>query len=370
MNCGFSIVTTRSMQWFCNSVTQQLRTFPDYYDRNFQTGVSGRMQTRTFADGEMEVEILTSLRGKQVFLLASCARNAAGIPLNEAKVELYHAVDAIRRSAAQRIILIEPYMTCSRSDRTTRRNSVGFWVHYKTLASLGINHIITYQLHSDKSKTAVDPTRVLIDDVPVTGLLMEYIARTSTDLLGSSSAQGVKNWAFCSVDAGGEGLARQYAKAFGADLIIAHKKRNYNRANSIESIKVLSDTSLQNKTIWIVDDMIDTGGSLYALVKELRNRGVGSVHVAVVHPVFSQPAVERLAELSEAGFIDRMVVVETVEITPEIKKKLNRLEIVSPSRLTAEIILRVYDQDSLSPFFEEPNLGNLLNGKGTYNLNL
>jgi ribose-phosphate pyrophosphokinase len=358
------------MNWFRDSVFEQLRTFPDFYERNFRSNVSGIMRPVTFADGEMEVEVLTSLRGKKVFLLASAARNSAGISVCEAKIELYNAVDAIRRSAAERIILIEPYMSCSRSDRTTRRNSVGFWVHYKTLASLGIDHIITFQLHSDKSKTAVDPKEVLIDDVPVTGLLMEYIARSSPRLLNSAGEGKAIDWAFCSVDAGGEGLARQYAKAFGADLIIAHKKRNYSLRNTIESINVLSDTSLQGKTIWIVDDMVDTAGSLYALVKELNNRAVGQINVAIVHPVFSDPAVERLVELSNEKLINRIITVETVEISTDIKQKLPNLEVVSPSRLTAEIILRIYDQDSLSPFFEEMNLSNLLDGRGTYNLNL
>jgi ribose-phosphate pyrophosphokinase len=212
-----------------------------------------------FADGEMEVEVGTSLRGKDVYIFASAARNTQGLPVEENKQELYHTVDALRRAAAGKITLFEPYCTCSRSDRTTRRNSVGFWIHYKTLVSLGVDHIVTYNLHSDKSRTVVDPTVCSIEDVPASALLKEYITDTfikTTDYPGEPCPE---NWLFCSVDAGGESVAKRFARAFGTQLVIAHKQRDYKKPNTVQSISILTSTDIEGKEIWIVDDMIDTG---------------------------------------------------------------------------------------------------------------
>src|SRR6056297_2763935 len=159
------VFSTRSMEDYADRVVYEMQTFPDFYGKGYSKQIRGELKTITFADGEIEVEVHTSIRGKDVFLFASAARNAYGLSVEQNKLELYHAIDAIRRAQPGRITLFEPFCTSSRSDRTTRRNSVGFWIHYKTLASLGTNHIITYQLHSEKSRTIVDPTLCAIDDI-------------------------------------------------------------------------------------------------------------------------------------------------------------------------------------------------------------
>ena len=128
------------------------------------------LQVIEFADGEIEVEILSSIRGKDVFLIASAGRNTNPYIVQRIKWSFIMLLIALRRAQAARITLFEPYCTCSRSDRTTRRNSVGFWIHYKTLAALGVDHIITYQLHSEKSRTVVDPSHCAIDDIPADSL--------------------------------------------------------------------------------------------------------------------------------------------------------------------------------------------------------
>lgn len=340
------------MQEYLERVAYHLETFPEFHATEDTENFVGKLQTRLFADGEMEVEVHTSLRGKDVFLLGTAARNELGIPVPEAKMELYHAIDALRRAQAGRITLVEPFCSCARSDRTTRRNSVGFWMHYKTLAGLGVDHIVTYQLHSDKSRTAVDPTVCSIDDIPAIGLLEAYI---SDNFIKSRSflEQDVRNqWLFCSVDAGGENVARRYAQAFGSELVIAHKSRDYNRANTVERINILTDSPIEGKDAWIVDDMIDTGGSVYALVRELNKRGIRKVNIAAIHPVFSEPAVSRLQELHNEGLLEGIVVADTVSCTEELREQLPFLHVVSSARLTAEIIMRMHEEESLAPFFE------------------
>ncbi len=347
------VLSTRSMQEYASRVAYQLKTFPDFYTAANSIDFVGRLETVKFADGEMEVEVHTSLRGKDVFLFSGAGRNERGLSVEENKLELYHAIDALRRAQAGRITLFEPYCSSSRSDRTTRRNSVGFWVHYKTLVSLGVDHIITYQLHSDKSKTVVDPTLCAIDDVPADSLLSEYITdnfiRTS-EYLGRHVHH---EWAFCSVDAGGESAAKKYARSFGATLMIAHKQRDYNRTNTVESINILSDTEIEGKEVWIIDDMIDTAGSVFALVKELRKRKVGRVNIAAVHAVFSEPALERLLLLYNDGLLENLLITDTVSCSEELRSQLPFLRVVSSAKLSAEIIMRLHEEKSLSPFFDE-----------------
>ncbi|WP_455381794.1 ribose-phosphate diphosphokinase [Salinispira pacifica] len=347
------VLSTRSMQEYASRVAYQLKTFPDFYAATNSSDFVGRLETVKFADGEMEVEVHTSLRGKDVFLFSGAGRNNRGLSVEENKLELYHSIDALRRAQAGRITLFEPYCSSSRSDRTTRRNSVGFWVHYKTLVSLGVDHIITYQLHSEKSKTVVDPTLCAIDDVPAYALLSEYI--TDNFIRSAEYLEGHvrKEWAFCSVDAGGEGAAKRLARSFGAKLMIAHKQRDYNTANTVESTNILSDTSIQGKEVWIIDDMIDTAGSVFALVKELRKRHVGKVNIAAVHAVFSEPALERLLLLHNDGLLENVLITDTVTCPDEVRTQMPFLQVVSSARLSAEIIMRLHEEKSLSPFFDE-----------------
>ena len=349
------ILSTRSMEEYSERVAYHIETFPEFHAANQSKDLIGELAAIKFADGEMEVEVGTSLRGKDVYIFASAARNTQGLSVEESKQELYHTVDALRRSAAGRITLFEPYCTCSRSDRTTRRNSVGFWIHYKTLVSLGVDHIVTYNLHSDKSRTVVDPTACSIDDVPASALLKEYITDTfikTTDYLENHVR---KNWLFCSVDAGGESEAKRFARAFGTQLVIAHKQRDYNKTNAVQSISILTSTDIAGKEIWIVDDMIDTAGSVYTLVRELHERNVGSVSIAAVHPVFSPPAISRLTKLHDEGLLEQLVVVDTVHCTEAMREEMPFLHVVSSARLSAEVIMRMHEEGSLSPFFDPFN---------------
>lgn len=347
------ICATRSMEDYAERVAYEMQTFPDFYGKGYNKKVRGELHTVTFADGEIEVELKTSIRGKDVFLFASAGRNPCNLTVEQNKLEMYHAVDALRRAQPGRITLFEPFCTSSRSDRTTRRNSVGFWVHYKTLVSLGVDHYITYQLHSDKSKTVVDPRVCAIDDVPGSPMIKEYITDNYIRKPEVLNGRVREDWFFCSVDAGGENVARKFARAFGTKLMIAHKQRNYDRTNAVESINILTDTPIEGKEVWIVDDMIDTGGSVYYLVKELKNRGVKTVNIAVVHPVFSDPATDRLLELYDHGMLDRVVVTDTLGVSAEMQESMPFLEVVSSARLSAEIIMHMHEEQSLSPFFND-----------------
>ncbi len=352
MKNDFVVLATRSMHAYASRVVQHLQRYPSFSHRAEDLDRVTDLRVDRFADGELEVSLGRSIRGKDVYLFACAGRNDAGIGVEEAKIELYHAVDAIKRSQAERIIVFEPFVSSSRSDRTNRRNSVGLWVHFKILSSLGVDHIITYQLHSDKSKSMLDPTICAIDDIPGLTLLKRRLCdvyirdpKTLIDVVRP-------RWAFCSVDAGGEKLARRFANAFGAPLVIAHKQRDYSKSNTIESINILSAEPLKGKVLWIVDDMVDTAGSVDSLIRALAPLEPAEINLIAVHAVFSPPACDRLGSLSAAGLLNHILVTDTVHCPDRITAQIPLLEVVPSTELSSRLIGIIAEGGSL---------GNLLN---------
>jgi ribose-phosphate pyrophosphokinase len=298
-------------------------------------------------------------------LFTSCARNETNISVNEAKIELYHTIDALKRAQAGKVIVFEPVVSCSRSDRTARRSSVGLWVHLKILASLGVEHFITYQLHSDKSKSMLDPTVCLIDDIPGNSLLKRYLCDTYIQNTGNWNNEVKKNWAFCSVDAGGETLARDFANTFGTPLVVAHKQRDYSKANTIESVNILSAEPLEGKVLWIVDDMVDTGGSVESLIRELAYHKLKEVNIVIMHAILSEPASERLNRLSSEGLLNRIVASDSV-YRPCLSNELLHLEVVPSFELSANIIRNIVTNNPMSKLFRPFNVKKYLTSQNLF----
>jgi len=342
----FVITATRSMRDYASRVADQLAKNPKFTHFADSINAVDILSTDRFADGEMEVSIKKSVRGKDVVLFASCCRNDAGIEVEVAKLELYHAVDALKRSQASGIIVFEPYISCSRSDRTNRRNSVGLWIHFKVLASLGVKHMVTYQLHSNKSESMLDPTVCSIDNIPIHNLLERYICDAYIRNLETLEGDVRSCWAFCSVDAGGEKIAKDFANAFGAPLVVAHKQRDYSRPNTVESVNILSAESIEGKVLWIVDDMVDTAGSVEVLIRALLARKPKEINLIAVHAIFSQPAVMRLNRLSEEGLLRRIIVSDTVG-TSAFSETIPNLEVVPSTELSSRIITGFLTHESI-----------------------
>jgi ribose-phosphate pyrophosphokinase len=360
----FLVLSTRSCLPYARQVVESIGHDPEriLYPDDFD--YTEKLQVMKFADGELEVILNASVRGRVVFLFTTSGKNDAGIPVEECKIELYHTIDVLRRSQAKEIVIFEPYISCSRSDRTTRRNSVGMWIHYKILVSLGTDHLVTYQLHSDKSKTVFDPCLCSIDDVPAVSLLQKYLCDTTIRTADFLTGTVRSDWLFCSVDAGGEKLARRFSTAFGTQLVVAHKQRNYDEPNSVESISLLSAVPIEGKTVWVVDDMIDTGGSIYGLLPEISKKNCREINIMIVHPILSDPAVERLVDLKKRGILNRLVVCDTV-CCRDVCGRLPFMEVISSCSLSARIILTISQErqmatliDAFSPaqYLSEPGL--------------
>jgi ribose-phosphate pyrophosphokinase len=333
---------------------------------SFASSINGidLLTTDHFADGEKEVVIGSSIRGKDIFLFASCARNEAGLSVDEAKIELYHTVDALKRAQAARITVFEPYMSCSRSDRTTRRSSVGLWGHIKILSSLGARHFVTYQLHSDKSQSMIDPARCVIDDIPALTLLKQRLCDVYIRNLDTLHNEVRNTWAFCSVDAGGEKLARRIANSFGVPLVVAHKQRDYSKCNSVECINILSAEPLEGKTLWVVDDMIDTAGSVDVLIRALIPMRPAEINLMAIHPVFSQPAIERLNALAHEKMLNHIVVADTVNCT---NNEIPGLEIVPSVGLSAKIIRTIASNGSMAKLLDDYSAEQYLSSPTLFN---
>jgi len=362
----FVITATRSMRNYASRVVDHLIKIPRFNPYSETINGVDILNTDRFANGEMEVSIKKSIRGKDVIVFASCSQNCANIGVEEAKIELYHTVDALKRSQSRDIIVFEPFISSSRSDRTTRRNSVGLWVHFKTLASIGVKHITTYQLHSNKSESMLDPTICTIDDIPALTLLERYLCDVYIRTTKVLEEEVRPKWAFCSVDAGGEKLTREFANAFGAPLVVAHKQRDYSRKNAIESINILSAEPIEGKVLWIVDDMVDTGGSVESLIRALSVFKPKEINIIAVHALFSPPAAQRLNRLSNEGLLKHIIVTDTVGISafPDI---IPHIEVVPSAELSSRIIRILVSNESMGKLMNPFNAEYYLSSPNLFN---
>lgn len=360
MRGSLQLLTTKASVNYAQKVFQELCLFPEFYVHYHQYGPPYCINIKNFADGEIEASIDITLRGKDVIFFACSGRSYYEPDPAKAKMIMYHSIDAIKRAQPSRLMIFDPYCSPARSDRSIGRNSVGLWLHYKILMSLGIDSLLTYQLHSDKSKSIMDPNHSFIEDFPASIQLMEYITTNHIVTSDYFNTYVKNNWLFCSVDAGGEGFARLFSKAFQTGLITAYKQRNYSKVNTIESVNILTATNLENKEIWIVDDMIDTGESVETLIRTLGKHNVKKINVAVVHPVFSRPSLEKMNRLYQQGLLHTLLTLDTIPQEPDYHKTFPFMHVVSSQQLTAQIILRIHEDKSLSPFFEEFNINKFL----------
>jgi ribose-phosphate pyrophosphokinase len=368
----FVITATPTLKGYAARVVKHLLKFPGFARDADTIDGTDILEIARFADGEIEAVINRSIRGKDVVIFSSSARNEAGTGAAEAKIELYHAIDGLKRSQAKNIIVFEPFVGSSRSDRTVRRSSVGLWVHFKTLTSLGASHIVTYQLHSDKSKSMLDPVYCGIDDIPALSLIQRYLCDHYIGTLERLEQIVRKTWAFCSVDAGGEKLARGFANGFGAPLVVAHKQRDYSKVNTVNSINILSAEPVEGKVLWIVDDMVDTGGSVESLVRTLAAHKPAEVNIAAVHALFSPPAAERLSALVAEGLLNRVVVCDTVYCPgpasgrPPAGPLIPNLEVVPSAELSALVISNILNASPMNVILEPFNAEQYLREPGLF----
>jgi ribose-phosphate pyrophosphokinase len=213
----------------------------------------------------------------------------------------------------------------------------------------------------------IDPTLCVIDDIPALTLLKKYLCDVYIRDLATLEQVVRPHWAFCSVDAGGEKLARVFANAFGAPLVVAHKQRDYSKSNTIESINILSADPVENKVLWIVADMVDTAGSVESLIRALAPLKPAEINIIAVHALFSSPAARRLRALREEGLLKRIMVTDTICCSCPMPAAFPCLEVVPSAELSSRVIRTMVGNasmnDLMQPFdadayLKSPNLFN------------
>ena len=211
----------------------------------------------------------------------------------------------------------------------------------------------------------LDPAICTIDDIPALTLLERYLCDVYIRNMETLEEEVRPSWAFCSVDAGGEKLAREFANAFVAPLVVAHKQRDYYRRNTIESVNILSAEPIEGKVIWIVDDMIDTAGSVESLIRALSERKPREINIIAVHALFSPPAAQRLNSLAMEGLLNRIIVADTVGYSgfPDM---LCRLEVVPSAELSARIIRTLINKESMGKLMISFNAEKYLKSPGLF----
>ena len=284
----------------------------------------GRVDVGRYSDGEVNVEIHENVRGCDAFLLQSTTTN-------DNIMELMFMADAIRRASAQRITAVIPYYGYARQDRRSRsaRVAISAKVVADMLGSVGIDRILTVDLHADQIQGFFD---IPVDNVYGSPVLVDHIA-----------AQNYQNPIVVSPDVGGVVRARAIAKQIDdLDLAIIDKRRP--QPNETRVMNVIGD--VEGKTCILVDDIVDTAGTLCTAAEALKDEGAVKVVSYITHAVFSGPAVERI----DASNIDEMVVTDTIPLS-EAAADCSRIKQLSLDRLLAEAIRRVSNEESISAMF-------------------
>ncbi len=293
-------------------------------------GVSlGQAAVGRFSDGETTVEIQQNVRGREVFVVQStCA------PTNDNLMELLIMADALKRASAQRITAVIPYFGYARQDRRPRstRVPISARVVANMLEAVGVNRVLTMDLHADQIQGFFD--------IPVDNIYASPV------LLSDLQAKKYDDLVVVSPDVGGVVRARALAKQLGCDLAIIDKRRP--KANVSEVMHVIGE--IENRNCVIMDDMIDTAGTLVKAAEVLKERGAKSVYAYCTHAVFSGPAIERI----KASHLDEVVITNTIPLN-ESAKDTPKIRQLTTAFLFAETIRRITDGESVTSLFSEQN---------------
>jgi ribose-phosphate pyrophosphokinase len=288
----------------------------------------GAMQVGRFSDGEVTVEIKQNVRARDIFVVQStCA------PTNDNLMELLIMVDALKRASAERISAVIPYFGYARQDRRPRstRVPISAKVVANMLQAVGVNRLLTMDLHADQIQGFFN---IPVDNIYASPVLLRDLNEKKHD-----------NLIVVSPDVGGVVRARALAKQLGCDLAIIDKRRP--KANVSEVMNVIGE--IDGRNCVIMDDMIDTAGTLVKAASALKERGARQVYAYCTHPIFSGPAIERIAQ---GDVLDEVVVTNTIPLS-EAARGCPKIRQLSVAPLFAETIQRIASGASVMSLFSE-----------------
>jgi ribose-phosphate pyrophosphokinase len=286
----------------------------------------GRASIGRFSDGECNIELMENVRGRDVFIVQPTCP-----PANDSLMELLVMVDACRRASAARITAVMPYFGYARQDRRPRatRSAITAKLVANMISSAGVNRLLTIDLHANQVEGFFD--------IPVDNVYASPV------LLGDAWKQSYKNVIVVSPDVGGVVRARAFAKRLDdAELAIIDKRRP--RPNESKVMNIIGD--IEGKTCVLVDDMVDTAGTLCLAAQALKDEGALKVVAYITHAVLSGNAVEKISKSA----LDELVVTDTVPLS-EQAKSCGRIRQLSVAALLAETIRRIRDEESVSSLY-------------------
>jgi ribose-phosphate pyrophosphokinase len=284
----------------------------------------GAARLHRFADTEVSFQIDENIRGTDVFIV-----QPTSAPVDEHLVELCVMIDAFRRSSASRITAVIPYYGYARQDRKDKpRVPISAKLVANLLGAAGTNRVLTMDLHKAQIQAFFD---IPVDHLFAAPVIIEYISR-----------QKMGPVTIVSPDAGGAERARAYAKRIDADLAIIDKRRSDD--GTAEVMNVIGD--VKGRVCVIADDIIDTAGTIQKAAQALTDSGASRVLASAVHGVLSGPAMQRI----EAAPIDRLVITNTVPLTPE-KARCEKVVVLSVARLLAQAVRSIHEETSVSKLF-------------------
>ncbi|MFO7750239.1 MAG: ribose-phosphate pyrophosphokinase [Desulfobacteraceae bacterium] len=284
----------------------------------------GNSKLNRFSDGEIQVEIHENVRRQEVFVIQStCA------PVNENLFELLLMIDALKRSSASRITAVIPYFGYARQDKKVApRVPISAKLVADLLTSTGVHRIITLDLHAAQIQGFFN---IPVDNLYAAPVILDHIKTNFTS-----------NLVVVSPDAGGVERARAFAKRLNASLAIVDKRRS--APNQAKAMAIIGE--VKDKTAIVLDDMVDTAGTLAEAAGVIKSNGADAVHACCTHPVLSGPAVERIGN-SE---LDSLLVTDTIPLS-EQAQACDKIKTLSIANLVGEAIIRSYRGDSVNSLF-------------------
>ena len=284
----------------------------------------GKSIVNVFSDGEFQPAFDESVRGATVFIVQST------FPPVENLFELLLMIDAAKRASAYKVVAVMPYFGWARQDRKDRpRVSIGAKLVANMLTAAGCDRVMTADIHADQIQGFFD---VPFDHVYASGLFLNYLRGLN-----------IENLSIAAPDMGGAKRANAYSRILGCPLIVCHKSRE--RANVVGSMTAIGD--VEGRNVVIVDDMVDTAGTLCKAANMLKERGALSVRAVATHPVLSGAAYENIANSQ----LDELVVSDTIPLRAKEGQDTSKIKVISVADLFAEIIDKVYTDKSISGSF-------------------
>ena len=284
----------------------------------------GAADILTFSDGEFQPCLNESVRGATIFIIQST------FPPCENLFELLQMIDAAKRASAHKVIAVMPYYGWARQDRKDKpRVSIGAKLVANMLQAAGCDRVMTCDLHADQIQGFFD---FPVDHIYASAVFLPYI-----------KAKNIENLAIAAPDMGGAKRANAYARYLECPVIICHKSRE--KANVVGSITAIGD--VKGKNVIIVDDMIDTAGTLAKAANVLKDMGALSVRACATHPVLSGPAYDRIAESA----LEEVIVSDTIPLSSDPAKDKSKITVLTMTDIFASIIDKVYNYEPISTSF-------------------